>query len=104
VSQQVAGIGPDGGEDIMGLDDIADKAKQVADKAQDLAEDLRDKAGDALHSEQAEQISDAALDVAEKAANAVTGDKFADKVGDVREGIDDKIGTDGQPTGTASSE
>jgi hypothetical protein len=96
-------------EDTMGLDDIVDKAKDAAgdaaDKVKDVAGDaadaVKDKASDAkdaaeaaVHSERAEKISDAVLDGAEKAANFVTGDKFADDIAGKREGIDAKIGDD----------
>jgi vacuolar-type H+-ATPase subunit H len=83
----------------MGLDDIVNKAKDVAediaDKAKDAGIDLHEKAEEALHSEQAEKISDAVLDAGEKAANTMTGGKFADQVGDVRDDLDAKVGTDG---------
>ena len=91
---KAAGTVPRGGEDIMGLDDIADKAKELADKAKDLADDVREKADDAIHSEQAEKISDTVLDGGEKAANFVTGGKHEDKVGGIRDDLDAKIGDD----------
>jgi hypothetical protein len=89
----------------MGLDDIVDKAKDAAeavkDKAADAADAVKDRAGEvrdaadgAVHSERAEKISDAVLDGTEKAANFVTGGKLDDKIGDVRDGIDAKIGDD----------
>jgi vacuolar-type H+-ATPase subunit H len=97
---------PDGGEDIMGLDDIVNKAKEaaedIADKAKDAGIDLREKADEALHSDQAEKISDAVLDAGEKAANTVTGGKFEEKVGDVRDDLDAKVGNDGKAAPAAS--
>ena len=93
----------------MGLDDIVDKAKDAAgdaaDKVKDVAGDaadkVKEKAGDvkdaadhAVHSERAEKISDTVLDGVEGAANFVTRDKFDDKIGDMRENVDEKIGDD----------
>lgn len=93
----------------MGLDDIVDKAKDAAsdaaevvkDKASDAADAVKDKAGeardaahDAVHSEKAEHASDTVLDGAEKAANFVTGGKMEDKIGDMRDDVDAKIGDD----------
>jgi hypothetical protein len=93
----------------MGLDDIVDKAKDAAGDAADKVKDVaggaadavKDKAGDvkdaadkAVHSERAEKISDTVLDGAENAANFVTRDKFEDKIGDMRESVDEKIGDD----------
>ena len=93
----------------MGLDDIVDKAKDAAgdaaDKVKDVAGDaadaVKDKAGDmkdaadhAMHSERAEKISDTMLDGAENAANFVTGGKLDDKIGDMRDDMDEKIGDD----------
>jgi hypothetical protein len=93
----------------MGLDDIVDKAKDAAgdaadkvkdvagdaaDAVKDKAADARDAAHDAVHSEKAEHASDTVLDGAEKAANFVTGGKLDDKIGDIRDDVDAKIGDD----------
>jgi hypothetical protein len=93
----------------MGLDDIVDKAKDAAsdaaDKAKDIAgdaadavknkaEDVQDAAHGAVHSEKAEHASDTVLDGAEKAANFVTGGKLDDKIGEIRDDVDAKIGDD----------
>jgi hypothetical protein len=100
----------------MGLDDIVDKAKDAAgdaaDKAKDAAEAVKDKAGDAadavkakagdardavsdaVNSEKAETVSDTVLDGAENAANFVTGGRLDDKIGDIRDDVDAKIGDD----------
>lgn len=55
-------------------------------------EDLAKKAKEALSSDQVEEISDKVLDAAENLANKATGGKFADKVEDVKETLDKKIG------------
>jgi len=60
----------------MGLDDIANKAK------------------DFLHSEKSEEISDQVLDGAAGLANKVTGNKFVDKVEGARDAADEKIGNE----------
>jgi hypothetical protein len=82
----------------MGLEDFVEKAKDaaedVAGKAKEAGIDLHEKADELLHSDQAEKISDTVLDAGEKAANKVTGGKFEDKVGDVRDDLDAKIGND----------
>ena len=86
------------GKDTMGLDDIVDKAKDAAgdaaDRVKDKAGDVQDAAHDAIHSEQAERISDAVLDGAENAANFVTGGKHDGKIGGIRDNVDAKIGDD----------
>lgn len=71
----------------MGIEDLA---KQAGDFVKNNA----DKVQDALKSEQAEDISDKALDGAADVANKVTGGKFADKVEGVRETLDKKIGNE----------
>lgn len=78
----------------MGLDDLGKKVSDVADKAQDFARDNADKIQDALHSEQAEAISDKVLDGAADLGNKVTGGKYADKVDEVRDNLDGKIGNE----------
>ena len=55
---------------------------------------MKDAAHDAVHSEKAEHVSDTVLDGAEKAANFVTGGKLDDKIGDIRDDVDAKIGDD----------
>ncbi|WP_111720585.1 Rv0909 family putative TA system antitoxin [Homoserinimonas sp. OAct 916] len=69
----------------MGIEDISKKA-------QDLLNDS--KVQDALKSDQAEQISDNALDGASGLANKLTGNKFADQVEGVRSEADKKVGTE----------
>lgn len=63
-------------------------------KAENFMKDNADKVQDALKSEQAEQISDKVLDGAAGLANKVTGGKHADKVEEVRQNLDDKIGNE----------
>lgn len=68
---------------MAGFDDITKKA-------QDFLAD--DKVKDALNSEQAEDISDKLLDGAQDAVNKITGDKFAEQVGDARKNADKHVG------------
>lgn len=68
---------------MAGFDDITKKA-------QDFLAD--DKVKEALKSEQAEDISDKLLDGAEDVVNKVTGDKFAQQVGDARDNADKAVG------------
>ena len=79
-------------KDVAG--DVKDKAADAADAVKDKAADARDAADDAVHSEKAEHVSDTVLDGAEKAANFVTGGKLDDKIGDIRDDVDAKIGDD----------
>ena len=70
----------------MGLGDLVNKGK-------DLFEQNKDKIDDAIHSEQAEAISDKVLDGAEGLAKKVAP-KAADKIEGVRDTIDGKIGNE----------
>ncbi|QJC21210.1 antitoxin [Arcanobacterium buesumense] len=60
------------------------------DKAKEALNDNKD----ILKSEKAEDISDMALDKAEEAAKKATGDDHADKISQVRDVIDSKIGNE----------
>ena len=55
---------------------------------------LFDKAKDALHSEKAEEVSDKALDQAETFASQRAGDEHQEKISNVRDTIDKKIGNE----------
>lgn len=55
---------------------------------------LFDKAKDALHSEKVEEVSDKALDQAEKFASQRAGDEHQEKISNVRDTIDKKIGNE----------
>ena len=71
----------------MGLEDLGKKAGEF------LSENA-DKIQDALHSEQAEQISDKLLDGAENLANKVTGGSHADQIADLKQQADGAIGNE----------
>ncbi|MGO2660385.1 Rv0909 family putative TA system antitoxin [Mycetocola reblochoni] len=71
----------------MGIEDLTKKAK-------DFVEANSEKVQEALKSEQAEKVSDRVLDGVAGAVNKVTGDKYADKVGEARESIDKKLGNE----------
>ena len=71
----------------MGIEDLA---KQAGDFIKGNA----DKVSEALHSEQAEGISDKVLDGAADLANKVTGGKFEQQVDDVRSNVDKQVGNE----------
>ncbi len=66
----------------MGLGDMAKKAKQ------------------ALSSDKGEQLSDQALDRGADLANRMTGGKYADKVEQGRDAVDERVGNEGADTTT----
>ena len=78
----------------MGIEDLGKQAADLAGKAGEFLSENSDKIQEALKSEQAEQISDKILDGAADLADKVTGGQHADKISEVRDGIDGKIGTD----------
>lgn len=69
----------------MGIDDLVNKGKE-------FLEQNKDKIGDALHSEQAEQISDQGLDAAAEFVKKIAPDSVDAKVDEVRGTIDGQIG------------
>ena len=71
----------------MGIDDIVDKGKE-------LFEQNKDAIDGALHSEQAETISDNVLDGVAGFANKVTGGKFEEQIDGVRDTIAKSVGTE----------
>ncbi|TFB87704.1 antitoxin [Cryobacterium algoricola] len=70
---------------MMGLDDITKKAQEFLGD---------NKVTEALHSEQAEDISDKLLDGTADAVNKVTGNKFEDQIEQARAAADTHLGTD----------
>ena len=70
----------------MGLDDMVNKGK-------DLYEQNKDKVDEAVHSEQAEDISDKVLDgVADFAKKLAPG--AAEKIDDIRDAADESLGNE----------
>lgn len=70
----------------MGLDDIVNKGK-------DLYDQNKDKVDEAIHSEQAEDISDKVLDgVADFAKKLAPG--AAEKIDDIRDAADESLGNE----------
>lgn len=57
---------------------------------------LLDNAGDFLKSDQAEQLSDQAIQAGSDAANKATGDKYADQIGQGGRFADERIGNEGR--------
>ncbi|MDN5558219.1 MAG: antitoxin [Ruaniaceae bacterium] len=76
----------------MPVDDLVNKGKDALEANKDKVDELVQKGKDALANAQTEAGSDDLLDKAAAFANKVTGDKFADKVNDARDAIDEKIG------------
>lgn len=71
----------------MGIDDLVNQGKE-------FLEQNKDKIGEALKSDQAEQISDNVLDAAAEFVKSVAPDSVDAKVDEVRDGIDPKIGNE----------
>ena len=69
----------------MGIDDLVNQGKQ-------FLEQTKDKIGEALKSEQAEGVSDGALDAAADFVKKVAPDEHDAKIDDVRDSIDKSIG------------
>lgn len=70
---------------MSGFDDITKKAQEFLND---------DKVKDALHSEQAEDISDKILDGVAGAADKLTGGKFTDQIEGARDAADKAIGNE----------
>ncbi|GAA3906839.1 Rv0909 family putative TA system antitoxin [Microbacterium invictum] len=71
----------------MGIDDLVNQGK-------DFLEQNKDKIGDALKSEQAEDVSDKALDAAADFVKKVAPDSVHEHVDGVRDNIDKSIGNE----------
>lgn len=71
----------------MGIEDVA---KQAGDFAKQNA----DKISEALHSEQAEQISDDVLGKVADFADKLTDGKFHDQITEARDAVDKQIGNE----------
>lgn len=71
----------------MGIDDLVNQGK-------DFLEQNKDKIGEALKSEQAEGVSDGALDAAAEFVKKVAPEEHHDTVQGVRDNIDKSIGNE----------
>jgi hypothetical protein len=71
----------------MGIDDLVNQGK-------DFLEQNKDKIGEALNSDQAEDISDKALDAATGFVKKVAPESVHDTVDGVRKNVDDSIGNE----------
>ncbi|MFE1645902.1 hypothetical protein [Microbacterium sp. P01] len=71
----------------MGIDDLVNQGKQFLDQN-------KDKIGDALKSDQAEQVSDKALDAAAEFVKKIAPDSVDEKVDGIRASVDKQIGTE----------
>lgn len=71
----------------MGIEDLGKQAGE-------FIKGNADKINEALHSEQAEGISDKVLDGAADLANKVTGGRFEEQVEEVRSNVDKQVGNE----------
>jgi phage terminase small subunit len=71
----------------MGIDDLVNQGKE-------FLEQNKDKIGDALKSEQAEDVSDKALDAAADFVKKIAPDSVDAQVDGVRDSIDKSIGNE----------
>lgn len=71
----------------MGIDDIVDKGKE-------FLEGNKDKIGEALKSEQAEEVSDNVLDSVADFAKKIAPDSMDAKIDEVRDNIDKSVGNE----------
>lgn len=78
----------------MGIEELGKKASEAAGKVGEFAKVNADKVSEALKSEQAESISDKILDGAADLANKISGGSHADKIQEVRDNIDGKLGNE----------
>lgn len=78
----------------MALDDFTKKASDLAAQASKLVQDNSEQIKNMLDSEQAEKISDTVLDNMTDLANKITGGKHAEKIEEVRNNLDGKIGNE----------
>lgn len=76
----------------MPVDDLVNKGKDALEAGKGSVDDLVQKGKDAFADVQTEEGSDGLLDKAAAFVNKVTGDKFADKVEEIRDTVDEKIG------------
>ncbi|QEO09124.1 Rv0909 family putative TA system antitoxin [Protaetiibacter larvae] len=68
--------------------------EDLSKKAAEFIDDNKDKIGDALKSEQAEEVSDKVLDGAESLGDKITGGKFAEQLKGARDAADGAIGNE----------
>jgi hypothetical protein len=74
-------------EDAMGIDDLVNQGKEFLDQN-------KDKIDDALKSEQAEGISDGALDAAADFVKKIAPDSVDGHVDGVRDSVDKAVGNE----------
>ncbi|MFV0435095.1 MAG: antitoxin [Leucobacter sp.] len=78
----------------MAQEDLSKQAGDLVNKGVEFISQNASQINEALHGEQAENISDKVLDAAEELANKVTGGTKSDTIAEVRANIDKKIGND----------
>lgn len=82
----------------MAAEDIVNTGKDAVDgavqKTKEAYEKINDAVGGALNSEQAEQVSDTILDTVTGFAKKILPDSADAQIDEVRQKVDDQIGTD----------
>lgn len=78
----------------MGLEDLVNKAKEAVAGIGEQGSNVAERAKSLLNSDQAEGVTDQALDGVANVVNKVTGDKFADQVSQAKEMLDGKLGNE----------
>ena len=71
----------------MGIKELVEKGKQFLDENKEQLDEV-------LHGDQAETVSDSALDTAAEFVKQVAPDEYDGKVDEVRDQIDKAIGTE----------
>ncbi|HZK04286.1 MAG TPA: hypothetical protein VFC82_00375 [Actinomycetaceae bacterium] len=82
----------------MASDGFQDKAKKAFEDAKDKIEEgveaIKDKVEDVTQSDRFEEGTDRVLDGAAGLANKVTGGRHAEKIDDIRDDVDARVGRD----------
>lgn len=78
----------------MAIDDLSKKASELAAQAAKFAKENSAQIQETLKSEKAEEVTDTVLTGLADFANKVTGGKHADKITEVRNNLDGKIGNE----------
>lgn len=83
---------------MVNFDEIKNKAQDAFETAKDKASDgleaVKGKVEEVTQSDGFENVTEKVLDGAASAANTVTGGRYEEKVDDVRDNLDAKIGKD----------
>ncbi|AOX65934.1 hypothetical protein BJK06_09370 [Curtobacterium sp. BH-2-1-1] len=85
---------------MAGFDDIqknvSAKAEEVTDRAKAFVDENKDKIEEALQTDKAEDVSDKIIHGLADGFKKVTGGKFDEQIDKTAQGLDDKIGNNGE--------